>query len=276
SIFLGHGKSQVLDLLLQAICKPETDNIVVFPPTETLYKKRAQIHGIEIREVPLTAVFQPDLDLLQEHVDAHTKIIFFCSPNKSTTNTIDREAIEIILNNFDGLVVVDEACINYSRHKSFIPDLADYANLVVLQTFSEAWNLAHLQVDMAFAWPDLIGVLNAIKPEYNINTPTQELLMEALEKINDVNAAIKETVRVREALRQELARCSVVKKVYSSDTNFILIEVMDALTVIEALQNAAVAALMYGEETCKNHIRIPVGTAEANALVIDVLMRFVA
>ncbi len=273
SIFLGHGKDQVIDLLLRIVCKPETDNIIIFPPTETAYKTQAQLHAVAVREIALTGAFQPDLDLLQEHVDAHTKIIFFCSPNPSTTNTIDREAIEIVLNNFDGLVVVDEMCINYSRHKSFIPDLADYANLVVLQTFSEAWKLPHLQVDMAFAWPDLISILNTIKPKYNINTPTQERLLDALEKIDDVNAEIKETVRLREQLRKELATCSLVKRVYSSDTNAIWVEVTESLSVFEALRHASIAVSIQNEDNCKNHIRIPVGTVEENALVLDVLKK---
>jgi histidinol-phosphate aminotransferase len=271
SIFVERGKNKLLDLFLIAFCEPEKDNIIIFPPNETIYETCAQNHLVEIKKAPLTQAFQPDLDRLQELVDDHTKIIFFSSPHILTGTTIDREAIEIVLNNFEGLVVVDEALINYSRYKSFLPDLVDYPNLVVFQTFSEAWNLAHLNIDMAFAWPDLIQVLNILKPEANIDFSTHHKLSEALATIDVVNANIKETVRLREALRQELAKCSAVKKVYVSDTNFIWVETEQTDFIFDTLKKAGIYVSIYNEETCKNHIRISVGTAEEHEKTIEIL-----
>ncbi|HUQ96702.1 MAG TPA: aminotransferase class I/II-fold pyridoxal phosphate-dependent enzyme, partial [Chitinophagaceae bacterium] len=190
NILLGNGSDECIDLLQRAFCEPALDNIVICPPTYGMYEVSAQVNNVAVKTAPLTPAFQLDLNALQEVVDAHTKIIFLCSPNNPTGNSLVREDVELILNAFDGIVVLDEAYINFSRQRSFIAELADYPNLVILQTFSKAWGLAALRLGMAFASTEIISVLNKIKPPYNINGATQELALQAVGRLDEVNAMI--------------------------------------------------------------------------------------
>ncbi len=193
-----------------------------------MYEVSANINDITIRKAALTEDFQLDLEAIESAIDENSKLIFICSPNNPTANAIDKEAIEMVLNNFDGIVVVDEAYINFSRHKSFIQELTEYPNLVVLQTLSKAWGLAALRMGMAFAGEDIINIFNKIKPPYNINQASQELALEALNNVEQVNAWIRQTVDEREKLTGELAKLSIVEKVYPSDANFLLVKTTDA------------------------------------------------
>ncbi|MEY3178410.1 MAG: hypothetical protein RJB42_651, partial [Bacteroidota bacterium] len=186
-IFLGNGSDEAIDLLFRCFCEPGIDEVVIFPPTYGMYEVSANINNVKLNRVPLTEQFQLDLEALEQAIKPSTKIIWICSPNNPTGNSIDREAIEMILNNFDGLVVIDEAYINFSRQKSWLSDLQDYPNLVVLQTLSKAWGLAGIRLGMAFASPEIIGYLNKVKPPYNISEPVQELAVKALEEIGQVN-----------------------------------------------------------------------------------------
>jgi histidinol-phosphate aminotransferase len=175
NILLGNGSDECIDLLIRAFCDPIKDNIIICPPTYGMYEVYAHINDVPVKEVPLHSNFQLNLEGLENAIDGNTKLIFFCSPNNPTGNSMEREDIEMVLNNFDGIVVIDEAYINYSRHRSFVAELKDYPNLVVMQTFSKAWGLAALRLGMNFASTELIDVLNKIKPPYNINQATQEL-----------------------------------------------------------------------------------------------------
>jgi len=190
NMLLGNGSDECIDLVIRAFCNPQQDNIIICPPTYGMYEVYAAINDVPVKEVPLTPAFQLDLEALEEAVDAATKVIFFCSPNNPTGNSMDHEAIEMVLNNFDGIVVVDEAYINYSRSRSFVASLGDYPNLVVMQTFSKAWGLAALRLGMIFASTEIVAVLNKIKPPYNINGATQELALKALDNLEDVNTMI--------------------------------------------------------------------------------------
>lgn len=172
-IFLGNGSDECIDLLFRSFCNPGKDNVVICPPTYGMYQVSANINDVGIKKVPLTEDFQLDLIHLENVVDANTKMIWLCSPNNPTGNSLNRADIEIVLNNFNGLVVVDEAYINFSKQKSFLQELADYPNLVVLQTLSKAWGLAGLRLGMAFASAAIIEVLNKVKPPYNISQATQ-------------------------------------------------------------------------------------------------------
>ncbi len=185
--FLGNGSDEAIDLLFRAFCNPGKDNVIVLPPTYGMYEVSANINDVEIRKVSLLPNFQLDMEKIAETIDKNTKLIFICSPNNPTGNSINREDIETILTNFKGIVVVDEAYINYARQKTFIQELTEYANLVVLQTFSKAWGLAALRLGMAFSSRKVIDVLNKIKPPYNINQATQDLAFEALKNIAQVN-----------------------------------------------------------------------------------------
>ncbi|MGE7776867.1 histidinol-phosphate transaminase [Chitinophaga sp. NPDC101104] len=272
NIFLGNGSDEAIDILYRAFCRPGVDNVVLCPPTYGMYEVSANINDIEIRKAPLTEEFQLDLEAIESAIDENTKLIFICSPNNPTANAIDKEAIEMILNNFEGIVVVDEAYINFSRHKSFIQELTEYPNLVVLQTLSKAWGLAALRMGMAFASEDIINIFNKIKPPYNINQASQELALEALGNVEQVNAWIKETVEEREKLTGELAKLSIVEKVYPSDANFLLVKTIDAKGIYSILTNQGIIVRDRSKvELCAGCLRITIGTPEENVTLLQAL-----
>ncbi|MEY3152874.1 MAG: hypothetical protein RLZZ333_1471, partial [Bacteroidota bacterium] len=196
-IFLGNGSDEPIDILYRCFCEPLVDEVIIMPPTYGMYEVSANINNVKIKSVPLTPSFQIDLEQLESAIQPNTKIIWICSPNNPTGNSFDRHSIEMILNNFDGLVVIDEAYINFSRQKSFVTDLNEYPNLVVMQTLSKAWGLAGLRMGMAFASNEIIAFMNKVKPPYNISEPVQELALKALEEIGQVNDMIKEIIALR-------------------------------------------------------------------------------
>jgi histidinol-phosphate aminotransferase len=244
----------------------------VLPPTYGMYEVSANINDVEIRKVSLLSNFQLDMEKIAETIDKNTKLIFICSPNNPTGNSINREDIETILANFNGIVVVDEAYINYARQKTFIQELTEYGNLVVLQTFSKAWGLAALRLGMAFSSTKVIDVLNKIKPPYNINQATQDLAFEALKNIAQVNEWIKESVAERDRLSKALTALNIVKKVYPSDANFILTEVTDALKIYDTLVEQGIIVRDRSKVTlCEGCLRITVGTKEENDQLLQIL-----
>jgi len=273
--FLGNGSDEAIDLLFRAFCNPGKDNVIVLPPTYGMYEVSAKINDVEIRKVSLLPNFQLDMEKIAETIDQNTKLIFICSPNNPTGNSINREDIETILANFNGIVVVDEAYINYARQKTFIQELTEYANLVVLQTFSKAWGLAALRLGMAFSSTKVIDILNKIKPPYNINQATQDLAFEALKNISQVNDWIKESVAERDRLSSALGTLNIVKKVYPSDANFILTEVTDALKIYDTLVEQGIIVRDRSKVTlCEGCLRITVGTKEENDKLLTVLEKF--
>jgi histidinol-phosphate aminotransferase len=276
-ILLGNGSDECIDLLIRAFCDPQKDNIIICPPTYGMYEVYAHINDVAVKEVPLQVGYQLNLQALEEAVDADTKIIFLCSPNNPTGNSLDREDIEMVLNNFDGIVVIDEAYINYSRHRSFVSELKDYPNLVVMQTFSKAWGLAALRLGMNFASNEIIGVLNTIKPPYNINSATQELALKALDKLEDVNEMIRETVKEREVLAKELSQLPQVSKVYPSDANFILARMENATRIYEYLRDQGIIVRNRSNVLlCEDCLRITVGTPEQDRQLIEALKNYQA
>jgi histidinol-phosphate aminotransferase len=272
NMLLGNGSDECIDLLIRAFCNPKEDNIIICPPTYGMYEVYAAINDVPVKEVPLTTVYQLDLQALEEAVDADTKLIFFCSPNNPTGNSLDREAIEMVLNNFDGLVVVDEAYINYSRQRSFVTELKDYPNLVVMQTFSKAWGLAALRLGMIFASTEIVDVLNKIKPPYNINQATQELALKALDNLQDVNHMIQETVKERDVLVNELNFLPVVQHVYPTDANFVLAKMEGATAIYNYLKEKGIIVRNRSNVLlCEDSLRITVGTPEQNTQLITAL-----
>jgi len=275
NIFLGNGSDECIDILYRAFCNPGKDNVIINPPTYGMYEVSAHINDVELRRATLTEDFQLDLDQMEKLVDDHTKIIWICSPNNPTANSMSRTAIETLLNNFDGLVVIDEAYINFSRHHSFIQELFDYPNLVILQTMSKAWGMAGLRLGMAFASQDIIDVYNKVKPPYNINQATQDLALQALEKIEEVNDMIRAIVSMREELTQHLSLIPLVQKVFPSDANFLLVKVGDAQTIYEyLLQKGIVVRNRSRVELCAGCLRITVGTEKENKELITALKQF--
>ena len=275
NILLGNGSDECIDLLIRAFCEPQQDNIVICPPTYGMYEVYAAINNVPLKKVPLTPNYQLDLEALSEAVDERTKLIFLCSPNNPTANSLIREDVEMILNNFDGLVVIDEAYINFSRQRSFTADLQDYPNLVIMQTFSKAWGLAALRLGMTIASPEIIDILNKIKPPYNINQATQELAMKALENLEDVNAMIKEIVAEREKLAKELEELPLVEKVYPSDANFLLAKVPDALSVYNFLKaHGIIVRNRSNVILCEGCLRITIGTPAENKELVEKLKQY--
>lgn len=275
NIFLGNGSDEAIDLLFRIFCQPGKDNVLIFPPTYGMYEVCAGMNEVQLKKVSLLENFQLDLESIERAIDNNTKLIFVCSPNNPSGNSIDRKDIEVLLNNFNGLVVIDEAYINYAKQKSFIAELTEYPNLVVLQTLSKAWGLAGLRMGMAFAGEPIIRYLNKVKYPYNINSATQELAMEALENISIVNNWIKNTVDQREWLNSELSQLPFIKIVYPSDANFLLVKMTNAKLVYEYLVQKGIVVRDRSSVTlCEDCLRITIGTPDENTVLMTVLQRF--
>ncbi|MGE8242045.1 MAG: histidinol-phosphate transaminase [Sphingobacterium sp.] len=272
NIFLGNGSDEAIDILYRAFCTPGVDNVILVPPTYGMYEVSANINDVAFKKVNLTADYQLDLDGIANAIDAHTKLIFICSPNNPTGNSIRRQDIETVLNNFQGLVVVDEAYINFSAVKSFTQELAEYPNLVVLQTLSKAWGLAALRLGMAFASKEIIAVYNKIKPPYNINQATQDIVLEALNNVDQVNDWIKETVSEREKLVRELLELDYVQYITPSDANFILVKMEQPREIYDYLvQYGIIVRDRSKVELCEGCLRITVGTPAENRTLLEKL-----
>jgi len=274
-IFLGNGSDECIDILYRAFCVPGKDNVIINPPTYGMYEVSAHINDVEVRRATLLDDFQLDLVHLENLVDENTKIIWICSPNNPTANSMNRPDVEIILNNFHGLVVVDEAYINFSRHRSFIQELSDYPNLVVMQTMSKAWGLAGLRLGMAFASEAIIDIYNKVKPPYNIGQATQELVLKALEEMEQVNDMIRALVTMREEMSSRLSALPVVKKIYPSDANFLLVKVADAKAVYQYLLGKGIVVRDRSRvELCEGCLRITVGTESENHQLLESLAQY--
>lgn len=275
NIFLGNGSDEAIDILFRAFCNPGVDNVITLPPTYGMYEVSANINDIEVRKIPLRSDYQLNMEAIAEAIDDHTKIIFICSPNNPTGNSIDRQDIETIIANFNGLVVIDEAYINYSRQKTFIQELTEYSNLVILQTLSKAWGLAGLRVGMAFASEELIEVFNKVKPPYNINEASQELALEALQNVDQVNNWIKETVAERNKLIEELSQCALVIKIYPSDANFVLVKTINPKAIYSYLVSLGIIVRDRSKvELCDGCLRITIGTPQENIELLNALKTF--
>jgi histidinol-phosphate aminotransferase len=275
NIFLGNGSDEAIDILFRAFCEPGQDNVILVPPTYGMYEVSANINNVAYRKVNLTADYQLDLDGIAAAIDVNTKLIFLCSPNNPTGNSIRRQDIETILVNFDGIVVVDEAYINYAKQPSFSKDLPEFPNLVVLQTLSKAWGLAALRLGMAFASQDIIAIFNKIKPPYNINQATQEIVLEALDRVDVVNEWIKETVTEREKLATSLRELPQVEHITPSDANFILVRLEQPRALYTFLVERGIIVRDRSKvELCEGCLRLTIGTAEENKALLHAIHTF--
>lgn len=275
NIFLGNGSDEAIDLLMRVFCEPGHDNIIILPPTYGMYQVCAEMNNIKVKKVSLTENFQLDLDAIAKAIDPLTKIIFICSPNNPTGNSINRSDIEVLLNNFDGLVVIDEAYINYAKQKTFIQELTEYPNLVILQTLSKAWGLAGLRLGMAFSGEPVIDYLNKVKYPYNINTATQQLALDALQNINMVNDWTTITVQQREWLKEQLVQQPFTRAVYPSDANFLLVKMDNAKKIYDYLSaNGIIVRDRSKVILCDDCLRITIGTPDENIKLIECLKRF--
>ncbi|MBS1683644.1 MAG: histidinol-phosphate transaminase [Bacteroidetes bacterium] len=265
NIFLGNGSDEAIDILYRIFCAPGVDNVIICPPTYGMYEVSANINDIAVKNISLLPSFDLDVDQILTAQDGRTKLLFICSPNNPTGNSIHKEDIEFLIKKFNGIVVIDEAYINYSHQHSCIPLLTEYPNVVILQTFSKAWGLAGIRLGMAFASADIIYLMNKVKPPYNISENTQQLALQSLDNIEIVNKRIRETVQQRNKLALDLETLSIVQKVYPSDANFLLVRVLDAPATYAYLVSQGIIVRDRSRlQLCENCLRITVGTSKEN------------
>jgi histidinol-phosphate aminotransferase len=271
-IFLGNGSDEPIDLLIRAFCEPNQDSILITEPTYGMYAVCADVNAVNIQKVLLTKDFDIDIEVLLNKIDATTKVIYLCSPNNPTANSLNRDHVIKVLNQFNGIVVVDEAYIDFTSEKSFTNYLSEYPNLVVLQTFSKAWGLAGLRIGMAFASEDIINVLNKIKYPYNINIQTQQLVLKTLENKAQKEKWVEEIIQQRDRLVASLKHLKIVEKVYPTDANFVLVKVTDALKTYQYLLDKKIITRDRSKVSlCENCLRITIGTPEENSKLLTAL-----
>lgn len=271
-IFLGNGSDEAIDLLIRAFCEPNQDSILITEPTYGMYSVCAEINAVNVQQVLLTPDFDLDLEAFPKTFDATTKILFLCSPNNPTGNLLSRHKIMEVLKRFYGLVVIDEAYIDFADSKSFIHELLKFPHLVVLQTFSKAWGLAGLRLGMCFASEAIISILNKIKYPYNVNVRTQDLALEALENVYRKDIWIDEILTQRNTLIKALRGLKIVDKIFPTDANFVLVRVKDAQDTYQFLRNSGIVVRDRSRATlCYNCLRITVGTPQENEKLIATL-----
>ena len=271
-ILLGNGSDEVLDLIFRAFCEPNQDRIVTFPPTYGMYDVLANLNAIKNIQVPLTSDFDLDVDRILKQVQPETKLLCICSPNNPSGNVVDRKAVERLLKAFNGLVIIDEAYIDFSNEVSWTAYLNEYPNLIVTQTLSKAYGLAGIRLGICYASKDIIAVLNNIKPPYNINTLTQNAAIEALQNREVVTEQIALILKERAHLATAFESYSFIEKIYPSDANFILIKVDDAhKRYTELIKNGIVVRNRSAQFGCENGLRITVGTPSENAQLLTLL-----
>ncbi|MGB4671814.1 MAG: histidinol-phosphate transaminase, partial [Bacteroidaceae bacterium] len=272
NIFLGNGSDEPIDLLYRIFCNPGIDNVVAIEPTYGMYGVCADINNVEYRRVLLDETFQPDAGKLLAAIDNHTKLLFFCSPNNPSGNNIDREVIEKVLDSFDGIVIVDEAYIDFAGVPSFLEQLSLRPNLVVLQTFSKAWGMAGIRLGMAFASQEIITIMNKVKYPYNINLLTQQRAMDELMHYERIEEWVKAILSERARVMEEFAKLECTVKIYKSDANFFLVRVKDALATYSYLVDKGIIVRNRSKVAlCGNSLRITVGTVEENNALLDAL-----
>lgn len=274
NIFLGNGSDEPIDLLYRAFCEPRIDNVVAIEPTYGMYKVCASINDVEYRKVLLDENFQFNADSLLVATDPYTKLIWLCSPNNPTGNSLNRDEIVKLLTSFKGIVVLDEAYIDFASDGSFSVFLSQYPNLVILQTFSKAWGNAAIRLGMAFASTEIIDVLNKIKYPYNINILTQKQAIVALKNVDQVKVWVKTLIIERSNLIQNLEKLPFVKKIHPTDANFILIKVSDANSLYQYLINKSIIVRNRNTVSlCLGCLRITVGTPEENKILLEELKK---
>lgn len=276
NIFLGNGSDEAIDILFRAFCVPGKDNVIICPPTYGMYEVSANINNVKVFKTPLVAeTFQLDTLSILNFINANTKLVFICCPNNPTGNSVKWSDIKTILESFKGIVVVDEAYIDFASYNSLIPELSKYRNLVILQTFSKGWGLAALRVGMAFASKAIINVFNKIKPPYNINELSQQLVLEALNNKAQIDLWVKEIIIEREKLRAELPQFPFVLKIYQSEANFLLVKTVDATGIYNFLvANKIVVRNRSNVVLCNNCLRISIGTQDENKQLIETLKKY--
>ena len=272
SIFLGNGSDEAIDLLIRAFCEPREDSILIFTPTYGMYQISADINAVETVEIPLTNDFQIDVESASK-IDA--KVTFICSPNNPTGNDMDTQIVESILRTSKGLVIIDEAYIDFSKRKSWTERLEEFPNLVVLQTFSKAYGMASIRLGMAFANEEIVSILNKIKPPYNVNGLTQNYALQALENKEAVLSEIDTILQERQGMKMALLKLKEVRKIYPSEANFLLIEIDRAKVLYQHLAEKGIVVRDRSSQV-EHALRITIGTPKENKTLIENIKAFYA
>ena len=271
-ILLGNGSDEVLDLIFRVFCEPKLDSVIALPPTYGMYKVLANTNDIKLIEVPLTKSFQPDVNGILDFYNLQAKILFICSPNNPTANSFDAYKIKKLIQDFSGIVVIDEAYIDFSTQESWISRLNNFPNLIVTQTLSKAYGLAGIRLGICYASTEIISVLNKIKPPYNVNQLTQEAALERLKNQDQVNQEVQEIISERNQLIVDLQEIDLVNKIYPSDANFLLVKVDDANKRYNQLVKQGIVVRNRSNQVlCENCLRFTVGTSNENKRLIEVL-----
>ncbi len=275
NIFVGNGSDETLDLLFRAFCEPQKDNVVILPPTYGMYKVLADINDVECRLAPLNEDFSLNLENVYKQVDGDTKIIFICSPNNPTGNSLNQEDILSLLNQFKGIVVIDEAYIDFSKKKTFTKSLDKFPQLFVNQTFSKSYSGAGIRLGFGFGSNELIQVLNTIKPPYNINELSQNMGIKLMRNNTEFESNISAILNEKKHLKERLEKLECIEEIFPSDANFFLIRVSDANAIYTyLLENDVIVRNRTNELFCKNTLRISIGAKQENDQLIDLLKSY--
>ena len=271
-ILLGNGSDEVLDLIFRVFCEPREDNVIVLPPTYGMYEVLANTNAIELVKIPLVENFQPNVKEIIKGQDAKTKLLFLCSPNNPTANSFDASKIETLIKEFNGIVVIDEAYIDFSIEDSWLCRLDEFPNLIVTQTLSKAYGLASIRLGICYASKEIISILNKIKPPYNVNQLTQDVALQSLFNQEKVKNEIAIIISERNQLIRDLQNVEIVEKVYPSDANFLLVQVDDAtLRYKQLVKLGIIARNRTTQILCDNCLRFTVGTPDENKKLINTL-----
>ncbi len=271
-ILLGNGSDEVLDLLFRAFCEPKQDNIITLPPTYGMYTVLANLNEVEERKVLLNSDFQPNVDAILKAVDVNSKMLFICSPNNPTGNSFAFSKVKELLDNFSGLVVIDEAYIDFSDVDSWVSQLDNYPNLIVTQTLSKAYGLAGIRLGLCFASAEIISVLNKIKPPYNVNELTQQKALERVLDTKTISDEISNILKERAVLIEALEKIDFVNHIYPTEANFVLAKVDDATKRYnQLLEKGVVIRNRTTQALCENTLRFTVGTPQENQILIQTL-----
>ena len=274
NIFLGNGSDEAIDLIFRAFCRPGVDNVVAIDPTYGMYKVCAEVNDVEYRTMLLDVYYQFKASSLLSAIDENTKAIFVCSPNNPTGNSLCRKEIESLLNKFDGLVIVDEAYIDFSSSESLLKDLDKYPNLIVLQTFSKAWGCAAIRLGMAFASPEIIGIFNKIKYPYNVNRLTQEEAIRVLQHPETIKGWVNTLLEERARVMEEFVKLPCCVRVFPTDANFFLAKVYEATQIYNYLVSEGIIVRnRTNVALCNDCLRITIGTKEENDALLDALRK---
>jgi histidinol-phosphate aminotransferase len=272
SIFLGNGSDEAIDLLIRVFCEPGVDNIISIKPTYGMYKVCADINNVAFREALLNHEYQPDTQALLNLVDENSKLLFLCSPNNPTSNSLNRKDVIFLIENFPGLVIVDEAYIDFCKDQGFSSELNLYPNLVVLQTFSKAWGMAGIRLGMAFAGSEIIDILTRIKYPYNINILTQRIALESLANTTKRDEWIRLIVSQREYLKKELMKIPLVKNILNSDANFLMVKFDQPQEIFSHLIAKKIIVRDRSRVSlCEGYLRFTIGSESENRLLIEAL-----